>query len=128
MSKITVLVVEDEAIIRMDLVDFLTEEGFEVFEASNADEAIALLETNDKIQVIFTDVDMPGSMDGLKLSAAVRNRWPPVKIVVASGHRAVALTDLPEGSLFYAKPYDQIELVASLRGFFPAQPVFLNSL
>ena len=128
MSKITVLVVEDEVIIRMDLVHFLIDEGFEVFEAGDADEAIGILETNDKIQLIFTDVDMPGSMDGLKLSAAVRNRWPPVKIIVTSGHRAVALTDLPEGSLFFSKPYDQTALVASLHGFFPAEPALLISL
>ncbi len=116
MAKISVLVVEDEFLIRMDLVDHLSGEGFEVFEASNADEAIAILEANDRIQVLFTDVDMPGSMDGLKLSAAVRDRWPPVRIVVTSGHRAVVPTDLPEGSLFYAKPYDHAAVAASLRG------------
>ncbi|MCG6116159.1 MAG: response regulator [Mesorhizobium sp.] len=115
-SKIKVLVVEDESLIRMDLVDFLSEEGFDVFEAADADAAIAILEANDAIQVMFTDVDMPGSMDGLKLSAAVRDRWPPVRIVVTSGHRAVELTDLPEGSLFYAKPYDHAAIAQSLRG------------
>ncbi|QPC88835.1 response regulator (plasmid) [Mesorhizobium sp. NBSH29] len=114
-SKINILVVEDEFLIRMDLVDYLSVEGFEVFEAAHADEAIAILEANDQIQVMFTDVDMPGSMDGLKLSAAVRDRWPPVRIVVTSGHRAVALTDLPEGSPFYAKPYDHAAIAASLR-------------
>lgn len=84
-SKINILVVEDEFLIRMDLVDYLSGEGFEVFEAAHTDEAIAILEANDQIQVMFTDVDMPGSMDGLKLSAAVRDRWPPVRIVVTSG-------------------------------------------
>ncbi len=114
-SKITILVVEDEFLIRMDLVEYLSGEGFEVFEAADADEAISILEANDQIQIMFTDVDMPGSMDGLKLSAAVRGRWPPVRIVVTSGHRIVALTDLPEGSLFYAKPYDHAAIAASLR-------------
>ncbi|MGF7163278.1 DNA-binding NtrC family response regulator [Rhodoligotrophos appendicifer] len=114
--KICVLIVEDEILIRMDLADFLTEEGFEVLEAANADEAIAILEAKDEIQVMFTDVDMPGSMDGLKLSLAVRDRWPPIRIVVTSGHRAVALSDLPENSLFYAKPYDHAAIAASLRG------------
>lgn len=116
-SKISILVVEDELLIRLSLVEYLSEEGFEVFEAANADEAISILEANDKIQVMFTDIDMPGSMDGLKLSAAVRDRWPPVRIVVTSGHRAVALTDLPEGSLFYAKPYDHAAIATSLRDF-----------
>ena len=97
MSKISVLVVEDEFLIRMDLVDFLSGEGFEVFEAAHADEAIAIREANEQIQVMFTDVDMPGGMDGLKLSAAVRDRWPPDRLVVTSGHCLVALKDLPEG-------------------------------
>ncbi|MCG6115129.1 MAG: response regulator [Mesorhizobium sp.] len=115
-TKIRVLVVEDEVLIRIDLVDFLSEEGFDVVEAANADEAVAILESDDNIQVMFTDVDMPGSMDGLKLSAAVRDRWPPVRIVVTSGHRAVELSELPEGSLFYAKPYLPAAIAASLRG------------
>lgn len=120
--KTCVLVVEDDFIIRMDLVDFLSEEGFEVLEAANADEAIAILETNDQIRIICTDVDMPGSMDGIKLAAAVRNRWPPVKIVVMSGHRAVTLADLPEGSLFYTKPYDTSVLGSALRGLILGMP------
>ncbi len=115
-SKIKVLVVEDEFLIRMDLVDFLSNEAFEVYEAADADAAIAVLEANDTIQVMFTDVDMPGSMDGLKLSAAVRDRWPPIRIVVTSGQRSVELKDLPAGSLFYAKPYDHSAIAASLRG------------
>ena len=116
-SKIRILVVEDELLIRMALAEHLSDEGFEVFEAANADEAISILETNDAIQVMFTDIDMPGSMDGLKLSAAVRNRWPPVRIVVTSGHRVVTRTDLPEGSLFYPKPYDHAAITTSLRDF-----------
>lgn len=119
-SSICVLVVEDEPLIRMDIVDSLLAEGFEVFEAAHADEAIALLEANAHIQVMFTDIDMPGSMDGIRLSAAVRGRWPPVRIVVTSGHRVVAVTELPEGSLFYAKPYDHTAIVTSLRSLVSA--------
>lgn len=114
-SKISVLVVEDELLIRMSLVEYLSDEGFEVFEAANADEAISILGANGQIQVMFTDIDMPGSMDGLKLSIAVRDRWPPVRIVVTSGHHAVALTDLPEGGLFCPKPYDHAAIATSLR-------------
>lgn len=114
-AKISVLVVEDEPIIRMDIVDFLSGEGFEVFEAAHADAAIAMLESHTQIQVLFTDIDMPGSMDGLKLSAAVRDRWPPIKIVVTSGQRMVEVTDLPDGSLFYAKPYLNSTIATSLR-------------
>lgn len=114
-SNTVVLVVEDEALVRLDIVSQLEDEGFVVVEADNADDAIRLLETNPAISILFTDIDMPGSMDGLKLSRAVRNRWPPVKIVVTSGHRKVEITDLPDGSVFHAKPYRHAEVIASFR-------------
>jgi CheY-like chemotaxis protein len=114
-AKIVVLVVEDEPLVRMDIVEHLTDEGFEVFEAGNADEAIAILQVEPAIQIMFTDIDMPGSMDGLKLSAAVRDRWPPVRIIVTSGHKIVELTDLPDGSMFFSKPYHHLRISASMR-------------
>lgn len=114
-TPVSVLVVEDEGLIRMATVEFLTEEGFVVFEAKNADEAIRILELNHDIHLLFTDIDMPGSMDGLKLSAAVRDRWPPVRIVVTSGKRAIDASDMPAGSLFFPKPYRHADLVASFR-------------
>ena len=121
MAKIKVLVVEDEYLIRMDLVDSLLDEGFEVLAADNADDAIAILESDDQIQVMFTDIDMPGSMNGLILSSAVRDRWPPIKIVVTSGQRVrPSATDLPEGSLFFAKPYDHSKVAASFRAMLAA--------
>jgi two-component system, response regulator PdtaR len=101
-GRISVLVVEDEALVRMDIADQLIEDGYEVFEAASADEAVAILEAESSIRILFTDIDMPGSMDGLKLAAAVHDRWPPVKIVVTSGHRLVEVTDIPDGSVFYA--------------------------
>jgi CheY-like chemotaxis protein len=110
-QAITVLVVEDEPLIRMDIVDQLQDLGFEVLEATNATEAVTML-TAESIQVMFTDVDMPGGMDGLMLAAAVRDRWPPIKIIVTSGHRKVAISDLPAGSRFIDKPY-RGEAVAS---------------
>jgi two-component system, response regulator PdtaR len=105
MKRIVILVVEDELLIRMDIVNELQDRGFEVLEAADADEAIALLAMNLRIEVLFTDVNMPGSMDGLKLAAAVRDRWPPVKIIVTSGHQNVERSDLPSESLFFTKPY-----------------------
>jgi CheY-like chemotaxis protein len=113
-ETISVLVVEDEPLIRMDVVDQLEAEGFEVFEAGNADDAIALLSAHPAIRILFTDIDMPGSMDGLKLAAAVRSRWPPVKIIVTSGHRQVEITDLPDGSVFFSKPYTHLSVLASI--------------
>src|SRR4029079_550967 len=85
----TVLVVEDESLIRMDIVDCLEEAGFLIAEASNADEAINILQSRADIRLVFTDIHMPGSMDGLKLAAFVRKRWPPIKIIVTSGHTEV---------------------------------------
>lgn len=111
--QIGVLVVEDEVLIRMDIADQLSDEGYRVFEASNADEAVALLHSEPTIRILFTDIDMPGSMDGLKLAAAVHDRWPPVRIVVTSGHRQVEITDIPDGSVFYSKPYDHKTIIAS---------------
>jgi CheY-like chemotaxis protein len=100
-----VLVVEDEPLVRMDASDMLHGAGFEVIETANADEAIAVLEGRSDIHVIFTDIDMPGSMDGIKLAHFVRDRWPPVKIIATSGHAKVTESDLPEGARFLAKPY-----------------------
>ncbi len=112
-----VLVVEDEALIRFSTADDLRDAGFSVLEAANADEAIRLLEQRPEIRILFTDIDMPGSMDGLKLSEAVRKRWPPVKIVVTSGHVKVRDEQLPSGSRFFAKPYDTALLIRTLHEF-----------
>ena len=92
-----VLIVEDEALIRMGAVRMIEDAGFEVIEAANADEAIQILESRSGIRVVFTDIHMPGSMDGLKLAHAVRDRWPPIKIIVTSGRELLTERDLPEG-------------------------------
>jgi CheY-like chemotaxis protein len=113
-SKFAVLVVEDEPLLLMDAVDLIEDAGFVAYGASNADEAIRMLEKLSDIRVLFTDIDMPGSMDGLKLAHAVRKRWPPVSIIVASGHVRVKQEDLPENGLFFAKPYPPRAVVAAL--------------
>lgn len=114
MSGLKVLVVEDEPLVRIDIADSLVDAGFEVIEAANAADAIAALESHADIRLIFTDIDMPGSMDGLMLAAAVADRWPPVRIIVTSGHRIVEITDMPDGSVFFSKPYRATEIVASM--------------
>lgn len=111
----TVLVVEDEAFLLFAIADELREAGFTVFEASNADQAIMLLETRQDISILFTDIDMPGSMDGLRLSAAVRDRWPPVKIIVTSGKRRPDSGALPDGGIFLPKPYAPEKVAATIR-------------
>jgi CheY-like chemotaxis protein len=110
-----VLIVEDEFLLRMEAVNTIAAAGFEVVEAANADEAIEILESRRDITVIFTDIQMPGSMDGLKLARAVRGRWPPIKIIATSGHAHVLETDLPEGGRFLAKPYSPIQVTGVLR-------------
>jgi CheY-like chemotaxis protein len=110
-----VLIVEDEFLIRMDARDMVRSAGFEVVEAENADEAILILEDRLDITVVFTDVQMPGSMDGLKLAAAIRGRWPPIKIVATSGMLKISEDDLPAGSRFLRKPYSAAQITRTLR-------------
>jgi CheY-like chemotaxis protein len=110
-----VLIVEDEFLLRMDAVDMIAAAGFEVVEAANADEAIEILESRPDITVVFTDIQMPGSMDGLKLARAVRGRWPPIKIIATSGHVHIGEIDLPEGGRFLPKPYSSEQVTGVLR-------------
>jgi CheY-like chemotaxis protein len=109
-----VLVVEDEFLLRMDAADMITAAGFDVVEAVDADAAIEILEARDDVAVIFTDIQMPGSMDGLKLARAVRGRWPPIKIIATSGVHIGEL-DLPEGGRFLPKPYSPAQVTGMLR-------------
>ena len=110
-----ILIVDDEPLLRMLAVDIVEEAGFVALEAKDADEAIVILESRFDIVLLLTDVNMPGSMDGLKLAHAVRNRWPPVKIIVVSGQMKLSESDLPSGSRFVGKPYQAATMVAELR-------------
>lgn len=110
-----VLIVEDDVLIRLHAAQIIEEAALDVIEAANADEAIAILEARSDITVLFTDIQMPGSMDGLKLAAAVKGRWPPIKIIATSGRVHVRPGDLPEGGRFLSKPYDPMQLTATLR-------------
>ena len=110
-----VLVVEDEFLLRMNAVLMIEDAGFEVLEAIDADQAIEILEARPDIHVIFTDIQLPGSMDGLKLAHAVRGRWPPIKIIATSGRVNLRTDDLPEGGRFLPKPYGPEEVIGTLR-------------
>jgi CheY-like chemotaxis protein len=112
--KSVVLIVEDDALVRMDVAETIQRAGYDVIEAANADEAIALLESRSDISVVFTDIEMPGSMDGLKLAHAVRKRWPPVKLIATSGHYHINDSDLPSGGRFLAKPYAPEQIARTL--------------
>ena len=110
-----VLIVDDEPIVRLGAARTIEDAGFDVIQAANADEAIRILENRSDIRVVFTDIHMPGSMDGLKLAHAVRNRWPPIEIIVTSGQGRVTEKDLPKGGRFFPKPYDLGEITDTLR-------------
>jgi two-component system, response regulator PdtaR len=102
-------------LLRMDAVDIVRNAGFEAIEAANADQAIAIIEADPDIHIVFTDVQMPGTMDGLRLARFIRDRWPPIKIVATSGRLRVVEEDLPKGSIFVPKPYSPAEIIRTLR-------------
>lgn len=114
-APIRVLVVEDETFIRMDVVEMLSAAGFDILEATNADQAIRMLERHLDIRLVFTDIDMPGMMNGLKLAAAVRDRWPPVRIIATSGHFKIQDGDLPLDARFFPKPYQPAQIISAVR-------------
>jgi two-component system, response regulator PdtaR len=116
-TRPVVLVVEDDPLSRMSAAVMIGNAGCDVVEVGDADEAIAVLEARQDIQVVFTDIRMPGSMDGLKLARYVRKRWPPIKIIATSGHLAVLESDLPEGGVFLSKPYDVTMVATVLQNF-----------
>jgi CheY-like chemotaxis protein len=97
--------VEDEPLVRIFMADFLEEAGFKVFEAVNADEAITVLQARPDVQTVISDIEMPGSMNGLELAKAIQKRWPRIGIVVTSGRARPGPDDLTEGAAFLAKPY-----------------------
>lgn len=113
-GKRIILVVEDDELIRKHAADMVRDLGFETIEAADADEAISLLERCSEITVVFTDIQMPGSMDGLRLVAVVRDRWPPIALLVTSGQANPPAAALPQGARFISKPYMHHELQAHL--------------
>jgi two-component system, response regulator PdtaR len=111
-STRAVLVVEDEALLRLDLAQTFEASGFEVSEAASAFEALAILDGHPEICAVFTDIDMPGTMDGLQLAHVIRERWPPTIVIVGSGHNHPAAEELPERATFVPKPYQEDDLAA----------------
>jgi two-component sensor histidine kinase/CheY-like chemotaxis protein len=114
-SPTNVLVVEDEMVLRMRAVDIVEDAGFTAVEAVNADEALSILEERSDIALLFSDIQMPGSMDGLKLAHAVHARWPSIKIILVSGQIKLSDADKPVDSLFFGKPLVVKQMIAELR-------------
>jgi two-component system, response regulator PdtaR len=104
----------------MGAVDFVISAGFEALEASSADEAIRILEARSDVHLVFTDVGLPGTMDGLKLAHYIADRWPPVNLVVASGKMVVEQSQLPADAQFFPKAYRISAIVEALIGMLPS--------
>ena len=114
-SPANVLVVEDEMILRMRAVDIVEDAGFTAVEAINADEALAILEKRSDISLLFSDIQMPGTMDGLMLAYAVHARWPSIKIILVSGQIKLSDADKPANSVFFEKPLVVKQMISELR-------------
>jgi CheY-like chemotaxis protein len=110
-----VLVVEDEMLLRMRVVDMVEDAGYISVEAVDADEAFAILQSRSDIALLFTDIQMPGSMNGLQLAHAVHARWPPIKIILASGQLHPLRSDIPPDSRFFGKPLKSGEMIAEMQ-------------
>jgi CheY-like chemotaxis protein len=114
-ARAVVLVVEDEILLRMSAVDMVEDAGYTSVEAANADEAVAILESRSDIALLFTDIQMPGSMDGLKLAQTVHDRWSPIKIILVSGQLKPSGIDFPLGSRFFGKPLEAKAMIAQMQ-------------
>ncbi len=114
-----VLVVEDEPLILLDAADMIEAAGYSVVRASSADQAIDILKSRDDIRVVFTDIEMPGSMDGLRLAHVIREKWPPVELIVTSGKHRLSAVELPTRGAFVGKPYSAEQVTGALRAFMP---------
>lgn len=114
-KRLTVLIVDDEPYIRLTAADIIQDAGHQTVEAEDADKALSILQHRMDIDVVFTDIKMPGSMDGLKLAAEIRSRWPTLHILITSGH--VLGPDLGEDTPFLPKPYRMTALMGHLAQF-----------
>ncbi len=116
-EQAVVLVVEDEPLLRTAAVDMVESAGFVAVEAANATEAVRVLESRRDIRIVFSDVDMPLGIDGMKLAVLIRDRWPPIEIILVSGHVSPPVVDLPARTLFFSKPYSERRVIEAMREF-----------
>ena len=125
MKNAVVLIVEDEALIRQSAVQIVEDAGYTALEACNADEAVMFLESRSDIAAVFTDIKMPGSMDGLTLAHAVRARWAPIHLIVTSGTNVQG--ELPANSRFMHKPYSARHVTTALSELFSSHQLPTDS-
>jgi CheY-like chemotaxis protein len=122
LKKTLILIVEDEALIRMSAVHMLEDAGFATVEASSADDAMKILELRSDIRVVFTDINMPGTFDGMRLARLIRDRWPPIHLVVTSGLMLPGPEDLAAIGKFIPKPYRLEHVIATIRELVRGKP------
>ena len=116
-TAVQILLVEDEGLIRMMTAEALQDEGFEVVEALDGDEAVKLLDGPERFDILFTDVRMPGSLDGIEVALHARRRYPAIPIVVTSGYAAdlvARLSVLDPSAVLIGKPYGMAKMVEAL--------------
>ena len=114
-ARPVILVVEDEPLQRLMAVDLVEEAGFDVVDVAGAAEAVRGLESRPDIRVVFTDIDMPGGLSGMQLAATIRDRWPPIELIIVSGRRKPRADEMPARGVFFAKPYKKDEITAVMR-------------
>lgn len=114
-TRTVVLVVEDEPLLRMMAVDMVDDAGFEVVEATDATQAIEILERRADIRIVFSDIDMPRGLDGMKLAALIRERWPPIELILTSGKLVPQPEEMPARGVFFSKPYRDRDVIAAMR-------------
>jgi CheY-like chemotaxis protein len=114
-AKPVVLVVENEPLIRIMASEMVETAGLAAIEAADAVEAIEVLQNRHDIRIVFSDVKMPGGLDGLQLASIVRDRWPLIEIVLTSGHVTKKEVKLPTGAVFFQKPYRTEDVVSAFR-------------
>jgi two-component system, response regulator PdtaR len=113
--KPVILVVEDEPFLRFYAADVLEEEGFVVAEAASAENALILLENRPDVNLVFTDIQMPGAFDGMALARRVHNRWPHIQVVITSGRKRPSPEEMLDAR-FIAKPYSRQDLLREIGG------------
>ncbi len=116
-----ILVVEDDPLLRLGACTILQDAGYDTLEAGDADEAIATLERDPDVDVVFSDIQMPGQLDGVKLAHAVRRRWPPIAMLLTSGRRIPTANELPDRVRYLPKPFAGAELLAEIDRLAPAR-------
>jgi CheY-like chemotaxis protein len=114
-SQDAILVVEDEALVRMVAVDALSETGLRLYEAGDAEEALAVLKEHPDVALVFTDINMPGELDGVSLVQRIHKLWPKIELIVTSGRERLMDRQLPDHGSFLAKPYRMNQLIDLVR-------------